>query len=83
MIVVHSDRTEPADENTVALLNQAWHRLRHRIVNGVVAAFAQRSAHSGVFRSHRSEERRLGRLASTRELVMHRAGRTCRGSPPT
>lgn len=48
--VSRSEELRPPEENTAALLGQAYSRLGHRIVEGVVAAgHPQRPAHSSVF----------------------------------
>jgi DNA-binding MarR family transcriptional regulator len=56
--------------NTAALLGQAYSRLGHRIVAGVVAAgFPQRPAHSGVFAHIDLEGTRLTVLAERANMT--------------
>lgn len=56
--------------NTAALLGQAYSRLGHRIVEGVVAAgFPQRPAHSGVFAHIDLEGTRLTVLAERANMT--------------
>ena len=62
-------------ENTAHLLNLAWHRLGHRIVEGVVAAgFGQRPAHSGVFAHIDLEGTRLTQLAARANMTPQAMG---------
>ena len=63
------DRNSPGP-NTAALLGQAYSRLGHRIVDGVVAAgFPQRPAHSAVFANIDAAGSRLTDLAARANMT--------------
>lgn len=60
----------PAEENTAALLGQAYAQLGQRIVEGVVAAgFPQRPAHSAVFANIDADGTRLTTLAERANMT--------------
>ncbi|GLZ50325.1 transcriptional regulator [Actinomycetospora sp. NBRC 106375] len=67
------DERVPSPEqpnNTAALLGQAYSRLGHQIVDGVIAAgFPQRPAHSGVFAHIDLEGTRLTVLAERANMT--------------
>lgn len=61
---------QPAEENTTALLGQAYAQLGQRIVEGVVAAgFPQRPAHSAVFANIDADGTRLTTLAERANMT--------------
>ncbi|MGI8562718.1 MAG: MarR family winged helix-turn-helix transcriptional regulator [Candidatus Dormibacter sp.] len=66
---------QPPEHNTTALLGQAYSRLGHRIVEGVVAAgYPQRPAHSGVFAHIDMAGTRLTDLAARANMTPQAMG---------
>jgi DNA-binding MarR family transcriptional regulator len=66
---------DPPVDNTAALLGQAYSRLGHRIVDGVIAAgFQQRPAHSGVFAHIDLAGTRLTELAARANMTPQAMG---------
>lgn len=68
-------RLDPPVDNTAALLRQAYSRLGHRIVDGVIAAgYQQRPAHSGVFAHIDLAGTRLTELAARANMTPQAMG---------
>jgi DNA-binding MarR family transcriptional regulator len=66
---------DPPADNTAALLGEAYSRLGHRIVDGVIAAgFQQRPAHSGVFAHIDLAGTRLTELAARANMTPQAMG---------
>jgi DNA-binding MarR family transcriptional regulator len=66
---------DPPVDNTAALLGQAYSRLGHRIVAGVIAAgYQQRPAHSGVFAHIDLAGTRLTELAARANMTPQAMG---------